>query len=62
MALKIILVGDSEVGKTALLSRKVNKYNPPFERTFAASFQTWTDQNTKLEVWDTAGDERYFVL
>lgn len=62
--IKIILVGDSGVGKTALINRY---YNDSFlennEATVAMNFveKTITINNKKitLKIWDTAGQEQY---
>ena len=58
---KVIIVGDTAVGKTSLLWRmKTNEYNDDHETTIGvenAKFEMLLgDQNhTKLQLWDTAG-------
>lgn len=62
--LKIILVGDSGVGKTNILGQFVrNEFNPESKTTIGVEFATRTVQiNNKIikaQIWDTAGQERY---
>jgi small GTP-binding protein len=61
---KLILVGDSGVGKTSLLSQFArNKFNPDAKTTIGVEFATKTitvkDKVIKAQIWDTAGQERY---
>ncbi|CAD5213918.1 unnamed protein product [Bursaphelenchus xylophilus] len=61
---KIILLGNSGVGKTSLLYS--HKYGPdvtPCSATIGASYvnceMTVQDDPIQLQIWDTAGQERY---
>lgn len=63
---KVILVGESGVGKTCIIIRFVNdEYNCNLVSTRGASFADkvieFKDYNKKIqfEVWDTAGQEKY---
>ncbi|KAG5063517.1 hypothetical protein AAZX31_02G165900 [Glycine max] len=61
---KVVLVGDSAVGKTQLLARFAkNQFNVDSKATIGVEFQTKTliiDKKTvKAQIWDTAGQERY---
>ncbi|KAG8650108.1 hypothetical protein MANES_07G003700v8 [Manihot esculenta] len=61
---KIVLIGDSAVGKSQLLARFArNEFNLDSKATIGVEFQTKTiviDHKTiKAQVWDTAGQERY---
>lgn len=61
---KIVLIGDSGVGKsTIMLWLLNNKYTPFMQPTIGASFCIKTvDINgtkMKLNIWDTAGQERF---
>lgn len=61
---KIVLIGDSAVGKSQLLARFArNEFNIDSKATIGVEFQTKTlviDQKTvKAQIWDTAGQERY---
>jgi small GTP-binding protein len=60
---KIILVGDSGVGKTTIIGRYLNKLDKQEQSTLGASFANKTeniDGNIiKFEIWDTAGQERF---
>lgn len=62
---KVVLVGDSAVGKTQLLARFAkNQFNVDSKATIGVEFQTKTliiDKKTvKAQIWDTAGQERSF--
>ncbi|CAA0837468.1 Ras-related protein RABA4d [Striga hermonthica] len=61
---KVVLIGDSAVGKSQLLARFArNKFSSESKATIGVEFQTKTlviDHNTvKAQIWDTAGQERY---
>ena len=60
---KIILVGDSGVGKTTIIGRYLNKLDKHEQSTIGASFANKIediDGNLCLfEIWDTAGQERF---
>lgn len=70
--LKIIILGDSGVGKTSLIQRYVNKkYTQQYKATIGADFSTkeveLEDINggkatATLQIWDTAGQERFQSL
>lgn len=67
MIMKLLLVGDSGVGKSCLLLRFVeDKFNPSFITTIGIDFKIRTiDSNgkkIKLQVWDTAGQERFRTI
>ena len=60
---KIILIGDSNIGKTSFII-KLNKnifYDSP-EPTIGASICTMIINDEKFIFWDTAGQERYRSL
>lgn len=65
---KLVLLGESAVGKSSLVLRFVqNDFQEYRESTIGAAFLTQTvkidDQTTiKFEIWDTAGQERYKSL
>ena len=60
---KVILVGDSGVGKTSIIGRFINKYNEKEKTTIGASFSSKIDiiDNYKIifDIWDTSGQERF---
>ena len=61
---KLILVGDSYVGKTNILSKYIkNEFNQSTKSTVGVEFGTKIlkieDKIIKAQVWDTAGQERY---
>jgi len=54
--IKIVLIGESSVGKTNILSRYIKgEYNEDTKTTLGVEFAT----KLKLQIWDTAGQERY---
>ena len=61
---KILLIGDSSVGKTSVLLRYVDDfYNPEFQTTIGVDFEISTleldGKVVKLQLWDTAGQDRF---
>ncbi|KAM1229285.1 hypothetical protein ACFX11_039856 [Malus domestica] len=61
---KVVLIGDSAVGKSQLLARFArNEFSLESKATIGVEFQTKTlviDHKTiKAQIWDTAGQERY---
>ena len=64
---KIVLLGDTAVGKSCLTVRFVrNEYSEFQEPTIGAAFLAknldYQGKKLKLEIWDTAGQERYRSL
>jgi len=62
--LKILLVGDSGVGKSALLQKYVdNTFPDSYISTIGVDFkikeQIYGSKKYKLQIWDTAGQERF---
>merc|ERR1712010_301227 len=69
--LKVIILGDSSVGKTSLMNMYVNrKFNNQYKATIGADFLTKEvmvthngDQRlVTMQIWDTAGQERFQSL
>ncbi|KAL0239881.1 hypothetical protein GEMRC1_009989 [Eukaryota sp. GEM-RC1] len=61
---KLLLVGDSAVGKSCLLLRYANDdFSDAFIPTMGVDFRIKTlefeDKTFKLQIWDTAGKERF---
>ncbi|KAJ8900554.1 hypothetical protein K2173_025331 [Erythroxylum novogranatense] len=61
---KVVVIGDSAVGKTQLLSRFTkNEFCFDSKSTIGVEFQTRTvtinNKVIKAQIWDTAGQERY---
>lgn len=64
---KVVLVGDSGVGKTNLLSRFTrNEFNAESKTTIGVEFATRNVQirgkTVRAQIWDTAGQERYRAI
>ncbi|KRX11172.1 P-loop containing nucleoside triphosphate hydrolase [Pseudocohnilembus persalinus] len=64
---KIVLIGDSGVGKTNILTRFIkNEFNLESKPTIGVEFATKTlktdDKLVKAQIWDTAGQERYRAI
>lgn len=65
--LKVILLGEGCVGKSSLVLRYCSdKFNETHEQTVQSSFVTKrlniNNQRVLLEIWDTAGQEKYHAL
>jgi Ras-related protein Rab-7A len=65
--LKIIILGDSGVGKTSLMNQYCNKrFSNQYKATIGADFLTKEifidDKTVTLQIWDTAGQERFQSL
>lgn len=61
---KIVLVGDSAVGKSNLLARFArDEFYPSSKSTIGVEFQTQkieiNGKEIKAQIWDTAGQERF---
>ncbi|XP_078328689.1 ras-related protein Rab-11B-like [Crassostrea virginica] len=64
---KVVLVGDSGVGKTNLLSRFTrNEFHAESKTTIGVEFATRNVQirgkTVRAQIWDTAGQERYRAI
>ncbi|KAM0790696.1 hypothetical protein ACM66B_004554 [Microbotryomycetes sp. NB124-2] len=65
--LKVIILGDSGVGKTSLMNQYVNKrFSNQYKATIGADFLTKEvmvdDRLVTMQLWDTAGQERFQSL
>jgi len=61
---KVLLVGDSSVGKSSIVNRYVDDFHDPrFLSTIGVDFKIRTYERNgkiiKLQIWDTAGQERF---
>ncbi|KAI4154641.1 MAG: hypothetical protein LQ340_001546 [Diploschistes diacapsis] len=64
---KVVLIGDSGVGKSNLLSRFTrNEFNLDSKSTIGVEFATRSisvdGKTIKAQIWDTAGQERYRAI
>ena len=64
---KILLIGDSNVGKSSLILKSVkNKFIEEFKSTIGFEFfylrYKINNKNIQLQLWDTCGQERYHSL
>ena len=62
--IKIMLLGESQIGKTSLIQRYVkNNFNLSYITTVGIDFQLkqikMNNKSIKLQIWDTAGQERF---
>ena len=67
MLFKVLLVGNTSVGKSSLFLRFVDKiWNDAFVPTIGVDFKIKTlninNKNIKLQIWDTAGQERFRTI
>jgi len=61
---KVVLVGNSSVGKTNLMMRFTDdKYKPNHVATIGVDFRVKTvlanKKQVRMQLWDTAGQEKY---
>jgi len=66
-AFKIVVIGDSGVGKTNILSRFIDgefvlASKPTIGVEFATKYMEVEGNVIKLQIWDTAGQERYRAI
>ncbi|ORC85585.1 small G-protein [Trypanosoma theileri] len=68
-SIKVIVVGDGNVGKTSMLRRFVKgEFLSPYKRTIGAEFMEknvflrYSNRTVKLMLWDTAGQEVFNSL
>ena len=64
---KVILVGDTNVGKTSIIRRYTkgqfcNINLTTVANSFSNKIININDQNINLQIWDTAGQERYRAI
>ena len=67
VCLKILLVGDSSVGKTTLLLQYVDgKFSENHITTIGVEYKdkeiTVNNRKINLQIWDTSGQERYQAI
>jgi small GTP-binding protein len=64
--IKLVLVGETNVGKTSLVTRYLFDRFDKTSATIAAQFMlkvvTFGGVNYKLQIWDTAGQERFRAM
>ena len=68
-AIKVVLVGESGVGKTSIISQfTAHKFDPHRETSLSAQFISKTvefqdlGKAIKFDIWDTVGQEKYRAL
>jgi len=67
LQIKLLMIGDSGVGKTCLLLRYANdSFSPTFITTIGIDFKIKNvdldSRRIKLQIWDTAGQERFRTI
>ena len=67
MQIKLLMIGDSGVGKSCLLLRYANdSFSPTFITTIGIDFKIKNvdidGTRIKLQIWDTAGQERFRTI
>lgn len=62
---KIVMIGDPMVGKTSMMNKLTKGYfMAEYHSTIGSGCGNWTtdDETTNLQIWDTAGQEKYRSL
>lgn len=67
LSFKIVIIGDSGVGKSNLMSRyTTNEFSQDTQATIGVEFMTKSvrieDREAKIQIWDTAGQERFRAI
>jgi small GTP-binding protein len=67
LTVRVVLIGDTQVGKTSLIHRFVrSSFDRQTKGTIGAVFhtyeQTWNGRQVIMQIWDTAGQEKYRSL
>ncbi|MHA1918066.1 MAG: Rab family GTPase [Candidatus Ranarchaeia archaeon] len=65
--LKVVIIGDGGIGKTAMVLRYTkDMFQEDYKVTIGVQFATQVEQineeTVKLQIWDTAGEERFSFL
>ena len=64
---RVVTIGETAVGKTSLINRLINgKFsegeNPTIGGNFLMHYEEFNGQRVELQIWDTAGQEKYRSL
>jgi small GTP-binding protein len=63
---RIVTIGEPSVGKTSILNRVMDKFDDLEQPTVGAAWQLVTQtkggQEIELQIWDTAGQEKFRAL
>ena len=67
LTFRLVLIGDSSVGKTCIVNRLVNnQFHEDEMNTIGAMYETYTAMRNgteiTLQIWDTAGQEKFKSL
>jgi small GTP-binding protein len=67
LTVRVVLIGNSQVGKTSLIHRFVrSSFEKQQKSTIGAVFHTyeqiWEGRQVIMQIWDTAGQEKYRSL
>ena len=67
LLLKLIIIGDSGVGKSNIFMRLCDEeFKPNYTPTIGVDFKIKSisigDRRLKFQIWDTAGQERYRTI
>lgn len=67
ISFRVVMIGDVAVGKTSIITSLVSRtFDENMQQTSGANYQTHTfkvgDDLVKMEIWDTAGQEKFRSL
>tara|TARA_B100000035_G_C20952508_1_gene532602 strand:- start:510 stop:1070 length:561 start_codon:yes stop_codon:yes gene_type:complete len=60
--LRFILIGDTLTGKTTFFNKLINETNKKPDKTIGLDVMTYKDNEKKIIIWDTSGDEKYINI
>ena len=65
-SIKVIILGDSYVGKSSIINRLINDKFADLPNTLSIEYHTYItsieDFTLRMQLWDTAGQEKYNSL
>lgn len=60
---RVVFIGDSQVGKTSIINAFIKKefieQNPTIGASFYTHMMNYDDKQVYLQIWDTAGQEKF---
>ena len=65
LQIKVAILGTHNVGKTCIINRylyrKFDLVNSTVEASFGSKFESFENNLYNLQIWDTAGEEKFSI-